>query len=101
MADVQHAAIEIKEMLQHVQGCDTTNPIHAAKIIRIGELHINKAKAFSSKLKAEIKKTKRGANDCKVNGLRNISNAIGSQQTRPLACVFRDRDTPDGIRKVR
>ena len=93
---MQNAAIEIKEMLQQVIGCDITNVVHTARLTRLGELHISKAKSFNAKLKVEVQKAKRRANDCKIKGVKNISNAIGGPRAKPLTCVFRDRDTEDG-----
>ena len=38
--DIQQAALEFKEILVQVIGCDVTNTIHAAKIQSLGESHI-------------------------------------------------------------
>ena len=94
--EVQQAAQEIKEMLQQVMACNTMNPIHSAKLTRIGELHVNKAKNFNAKVKAHVKAAKRESNDCKTKGVKNLSRAIGGQRAKPLTCVCRDRDTKDG-----
>ena len=83
-------------MLQQVIACDTTNPIHSAKLTRIGELHASKAKSFNAKVKAHVISAKRELNDCKTKGAKNLSRAIGGQRAKPLTCVCRDRDTNDG-----
>ena len=70
MEEVQKAAHEIKEMLQQVMACNTMNPIHSAKLTRIGELHSHKAKSFNSKVKAHAKAVKNDLNDCKTSGLK-------------------------------
>ena len=57
--DVQNAAIEIKELLQQVMALDPTNVVHTAQMTRLGELHLNKAKSFNAKMKAEVAKAKR------------------------------------------
>ena len=95
VADVQNAASEVKEMLEVVLECDPGNPIHSAKLTRMGELHNKRAQAFTVKMMQEVKKAKRQANDCKTNGMKNISKALGGHQARPLKCVFRDKDTAD------
>ena len=56
--DVQQAAQEFKELLVQVIGCDVTNTVQAAKIQRLGEMHIAKAKAFSSKVIKHVPKPK-------------------------------------------
>ena len=94
--EVQQAAQEFKEIHEQIGSIDTENPISSAKLTRLGEMHINKAKAFSSKFRQEIKKAKRRNNDCKIKGLKNISRAIGQQPARPLTCVCRDEPTIDG-----
>ena len=94
--DVQQAAQEFKELLVQVIGCDVTNTVQAAKIQRLGEMHIAKAKAFSSKVKAEIAQAKRQENDCQAKGIKNVSRSIGGPRAKPLMGVFRDKDTPDG-----
>ena len=94
--DIEQAANEFKEILVQVIGCDITNTIHSAKLQRLGESHIAKAKEFSAKLKAEIAQAKRQANDCPSKGIKNISRSIGGPKAKPLMGVFRDRDTPDG-----
>ena len=57
--DIRQAAQEFKEILVQVIGCDITNTIHAAKIQRLGETHISKAKEFRAKVKTEIARAKR------------------------------------------
>ena len=96
VTDIQNAEGEISEMLESLRDIDLTNPIVSCKLTRYGNLHVAKAKTYSAKLKAEIKKTKKVANDCKVKGLKNISKAIGDRPAKPLTCVCRDRDTQDG-----
>ena len=44
VADVQNAANEVREMLEAVLECDLGNPIHRAKLTRMGELHNKKHK---------------------------------------------------------
>ena len=57
--DIEQAAQEVKELLILVIGCDITNTIHSAKLQRLGENHIAKAKEFNGKVKAEIVKAKK------------------------------------------
>ena len=85
--DVQNAAIEIREMLQQAIACDLTNTVHTAKMARLGEFHLNKAKSFYATLKVDVAKAKREANDCKTKGIKNISNAISGPRAKPLTCV--------------
>ena len=66
-----------------VIGCDVANTIHSAKLQRLGETHIAKAKEFSAKLKAEIAQAKRQANDCPSKGIKNISRSIGDRKPNP------------------
>jgi len=94
--DIEQAANEFKDILVQVIGCDITNTIHSAKLQRLGETHIAKAKEFCAKLKAEIAQAKRQANDCPSKCIKNISRSIGGPKAKPLMGVFRDRDTPDG-----
>ena len=75
------------------------NIIHAAKITRMGEMHILKAKAMIGKLKSEITKVRRAANSSKIDGVKHLSKAIGDKPAKPLTCVVRDRDTADGGKK--
>ena len=89
VTDIQNVASEFSEMLESLRDIDLANPIVACKLTRYGNLHIERAKIFNAKLKAEIKKTKKVANDCKVKGLKNISRAIGDQPAKPLTCVPR------------
>ena len=67
IAEVQQHAIEAHEMLQEMQQCDLGNVIHAAKITRLGEAHIRRAKGIRGKLKDEIAKIKKGSK-LKQNG---------------------------------
>ena len=76
--------------------CDYVNIIHMVKVQRLGEAHINRAKSYNAKAKAEATKQKRDDNDCKLKGIKNISRAIGGSRAKPLTCVVRDRDTEDG-----
>lgn len=85
-------------MLIQVIGCDITNTIHAAKIQRIGEMHISKAKDFRANVKAEIARVKRQENDSLTKGIKNVSRYIGGPRATPLMGVFPDTDTPDGRR---
>ena len=86
-------------MQQHLSTCDPNSSIHSAKVRRLGEKHIEKAKSYAAKAKAEVRKRKQDDNDCKIKGIKHISKAIGEQQGKPLTCVYRDRDTSGGGRK--
>ena len=76
--------------------CDLSNVIHTAKLTRIGDAHIAKAKAYEAKVKAEVIQARRQGNDCKDKGIKNLSKAISGPRAKPLTCVQRDRDTSDG-----
>ena len=86
-------------MLEQIKKVHLAKPFCSAKLTRYGELHNGKAKAYNVKLKAEIRKAKKTANDCKAKGMKNISRAICEQPAKPLTCVCRDRDTADGGKK--
>lgn len=96
IAEIQQHARNINEMHQEMQKCDVNNTTHAAKITRMGELHIRKAKAVMGKLRGEITNVKRMNNACKRDGIGHLSKAIGYKQAKPLFGVLRDRDTVDG-----
>ena len=99
IAEVQLHAKEVQEMLQEFGTCDFSNIIHAAKITRIGEKHIRKARGLFGKIKDERNKAKREINSSKTEGIKALSRAIGDAPAKPLTCVFRDRDTEDGGEK--
>ena len=52
--EVLNTATEVSEMLTHVRSCNVQNVIHAANLIRIGEAHKAKAKAFATRQKEEV-----------------------------------------------
>ena len=78
--DVQQAGAEVKDMLQQVFGCNLTNTIHIAKLVRIGEAHRARAKAYNVMAKADIAQARRRGNDCTPKGIRNFSNAISGPE---------------------
>ena len=86
-------------MLELSRHCDAHNVIHAAKIMRIGDMHIEKAKLTRAKLQGEILKMRRDRNSCKKHGVKNLSAAIGEHQANALLCIARDKDTEDGGKK--
>jgi hypothetical protein len=96
ISEIEQAAKEFDEILQQAMVCDYVNIIHMVKVQRLGEAHINRAKAYNAKAKAEVTKQNRNDNDCKLKGIKNISRAIGGARAKPLTCVVRDRDTEDG-----
>ena len=51
---------------------------------------------MTSKAKAEAIKLRKEANSDKKDGIKQLSRAIESEPAKPLLCVKRDRDTPDG-----
>ena len=57
----QHA-VEIQEILLRIREHKTENIMHAAKIQRLGEQHVQRAKSLTSKAKAEVMQAKRGTN---------------------------------------
>ena len=72
ICEIKQHAIEMKEMLELSRQCDVDNTIHAAKIMRAGDLHIAKAKLTRAKLQGEILKMKRHKNSCKMHGVKNL-----------------------------
>ena len=56
----QRAEQEIEDMRQQVQTCDIKNIIHVAKVARLAEAHIQKAKSYMAKMKEEVRKVKKG-----------------------------------------
>ena len=86
-------------MRRQVQTCDIKNIIHAAKMARIAEAHIQKAKSYMAKMKEEVKKVRKEQNSSTKVGVKNLSRAIGDDQAQPLIVVERDCDTKDGGEK--
>ena len=101
VADVQNAANEIKEMLDVALACDLGNSIHSAKLTRLGELHKKKAQAFTAKTKQEIRRATRQANDCKINGMKNISKALEGTKQGRCSVSTETATQPTGASKVR
>ena len=93
---VKQAAQEFHEMKAHVGACDATDIIHAAKIQRLGNQHIENAKSMTDKTKHEVRKVKHDANPHGNQRITNISRAIIEAKAQPLACVQRDQPTKDG-----
>lgn len=91
--------MEIQEHLIQISECKIDNIMHVAKVQRLGEQHIQTAKHLASKAKAEVMRAKRGVNSSKKDGIKHLSKGIGNQPAKPLTCVKRDRDTPDGGKK--
>ena len=56
--EVQQVGEEFKEMIQQVDTCDPNSVIHSAKIKRLGESHIGRAKSYATKIKAEVRRAK-------------------------------------------
>ena len=56
--EAQQAGEEFKEMLQQLNTCDPNSVIHSAKVKRLGEMHIERAKSYAAKIKAEVRKRK-------------------------------------------
>ena len=52
--EVQQVAIEFKEMHATIKDINLDNPIVSAKMTRLAEAHIHKAKTLNSKHKAEV-----------------------------------------------
>ena len=83
-------------MKTEISKCDLTNIIHSAKISRIAEQHIEKAKSQEARAKAEVSKSTKERNSDVKDGLKFIAKHIGDQGAKPLTCVERDRGTADG-----
>jgi len=60
--EAQQAGEEFKEMLQQLNTCDPNSVIHSAKVKRLGEMHIERAKSYAAKIKAEVRKRKQEQN---------------------------------------
>ena len=99
--DIQSNARYVGGILSEVTECDPDNVIHAAKIRRLAEAHAKRAKSIRDQLRAEVRKAKAGKNSCNKTGVKSLSAAIGDEKARAITCVVRDRDTDDGVRKVR
>ena len=80
-------------MRQQMEQCDVTNIIHSAKIARMAEAHVRRAKSYMEGLKSEARKVKSEHNSFKKVGVENISRAIGDNRAQPMVTVERDRDT--------
>ena len=98
-AEVHQHAVETQEILEQIRECKIDNIMHAAKIQRLGEQHVLRAKSVASKARAEVMQVKRGINSSKNDGIKHLSKAIGNEPAKPLTCVKIDRDTPGGGRK--
>ena len=96
IAEIQKEAQEFDHLKSEFDKCNLDNVIHAAKIVRLGEMHIKKAAEVSKKMNAERARNCRETNSSKAKGAKIISKAIGSKQGQPLIVVERDRDTKDG-----
>jgi len=99
IGEVKQHAVEMKEMLERARECSIENVIHAAKVRRIGDMHIDRAKCIRAKLQGEVQRIKRSRNSCKCQGVKNLSAAIGEHQGNALLCIARDKDTDDGGKK--
>ena len=96
---MQKRGCEIEEALELFETCDLSNAIHAAKITRLGEAHMQKAQAYLAKLKGEVAKQNRERNTSTKSGGKHLSAAISEQKGKPMTNIVRDRDIADGGRK--
>ena len=77
-------------MYDTIKDTDVGNVLHVAKFRRIGELHITKARALTTKVKAEAAKIKGYAIVDKKKGIKVISKIISEPAAQPLLFVKRD-----------
>ena len=87
---------EIVDMFEQTQHIKVDNIMDAARLRRIGELHVIKAKNLRVKVKSEAIRINREANSNNTNGIKKLCRHIGDPPAKPLTCVKRDRDTDDG-----
>ena len=92
---------ELCEMAALLEDIDIHNPIHSARLRRVGEQHLAKAKAHQAQIRTEAIRINREANsDTKGGkGIKKISRSIGDPAAKPLIFVKRDQDTADGGKK--
>ena len=98
-ACMQQEAQEFEDIRKDVAKCDIHNIIHSAKLSRIADTHILRARRLQRRCKDEVAKIRKEQNSSKKDGVKNLSKAIGDRKASPLICIERDRDTADGGRK--
>ena len=87
-------SISTQYVLDLPQLCHTIT--HAAKLIRVGRKHADRANTLLGTCRNMCTKEKRAANSEGSKGIKNASAAIGDNKAKPLVAIKRGRDTPDG-----
>ena len=88
-----------KQLLEDFHELNFSEPIHAAKMLRMAERHKHIASSWKSRQIRLICSEAREANASPKQGLKRIAKQIGGGNAKPLKFVARDGMTSDGGRK--
>ena len=71
---------ELQEAFESISGIHVDNVMRAAKVLRAGELHVQRGKYYAAKGKTERRKQVKKYNPCAIKGLKMIARSISDLQ---------------------